>query len=298
MLRLGNGEFESQEEGRVPPSVHHARDLFLETLSKMIPEVLSDLYDNAFDTYQKAGLHFDAAVHEERLKHLNTYDRIGELSRLEYQHRWNSPDWRNFEGEEITYDENLSALQSNIFDWSRTWKLDADWCRERAFKTLDWWCSYPDMRERLMWNYEPVWETVIAFRRGEHPRFTFEYKTLYPRDGHRPTLERRITESFKRELKAFLDSREQMAKEAGMKPVPKKREQTHFEWLVCFQVKGMSPKEILQQYVPSDYAAALERNSMSEYTKRVRKAVNEVSRLIVLPLRNDGIAPGRRPSNS
>jgi hypothetical protein len=264
----------------------------------MMPEVLSDLYDKALDTYRKSGLHFDTAAHKARLRHLNTYDQIREMTRLQYQHRWNTPDWRNFEGEEITYNKNLSALQKSIFEWAREWKLNATWCRERAFNTLEYWCSYPDVHESLTWNYESVWEPIVAFRQGEHPKFQFEFKTLYPREGHRTSLERRITEEFKRELKAFFDSREQMAKKAGMKPVPKKREQTHFEWLVCFQVKGMSPKEILRSYQPHVYETALERGSLSEYTKRVRKAVNEVSRLIILPLRNDGTAPGRRPSNS
>jgi hypothetical protein len=294
MLRLGNGEYESAIEGRDPPSAHHARDVFLMTLSEMLPEVLRDLERSSLEYYRKSGLHFDDAAHQERLKHLNQYDRIREMTRLQQHHRWSSPEWNNFEEEEITYDQNLSALQKSIFQWSRKWRLDASWCRERAFHTLDYWCSYPDSHKRLAWNYEPVWETVVAFRQGEHPRFRFEYKTLYPREGHRSRLEQRITEAFRRELKAFLDSREQIAKEAGMKPVPKKREKSHFEWLICFQVKGMSPKEILAHYEPHVYEGAIGRGSLSEYTKRIRKAVNEVSRLIGLPLRIDGIAPGRR----
>jgi hypothetical protein len=144
MLRLGNGEYESVIEGREPPSVHHARDVFLMTLSGMLPEVLRDLERNSLEYYRKSGLHFDDAAHRERLKHLNQYDRIREMTRLQQHHRWSSPEWRNFEEEEITYDQSLSALQKSIFQWSRKWRLDASWCRERAFHTLDYWCSYPD----------------------------------------------------------------------------------------------------------------------------------------------------------
>ena len=297
MLRFGNGEFESRTENAIPPSVYHARDYFLEVVKKLSPDVLTDLSKKPFDCYRKTGLHFDAMAHEERLKHLNTYDKIREMARLRTHHEWNSPDWRRiFEVEEITYDEPMGALQNSIFEWSRKWNLDAVWCRERAYHTLDFWCSFPELPENLVWNYEPAWETIAAFRQGEHPSFIFESKTLYPRVGMRAEVERRLTEEFRAQLKAFLDKREKMAKDAGLNPVRKKREDMHFVWLISFQVKEMSYERILARYFPNEYATAKRDGCISERTKRIRKAVNEVSRLIGLSLRRDGIAPGRRPT--
>lgn len=297
MHRLGKGEFESVVDGVIPPSVHDARDYFLMAVREQAPEVLRDLNGEPFECYCRTGLHFDESDHRERLKDLSLYDRIREIQRLRTAHVWNTPEWRtHFEVGEIDYDERLAALQKSIFAWSRKWNLDQLWCRERAVSTLDYWCSSPEGREQLIWGYEPFWETIVAFRRGEHPEFEFRYKTLYPREGHRPDLERRITTAFKEQLKAFLDHAEQLAKEAGMRPTPKKRERLHFAWLACFQVRGMSYQEILKLFYPKEYVAAKEDGSLNEHTKRIRKAVNEVSRLITLPLRSDGISPGRRPS--
>jgi hypothetical protein len=299
MLRFGNGEFESNIEGVVPPSVHHARDYFLRVVRELAPDVLLDLSKKPFDCYRRTGLHFDATAHQEKLEELNPYDQIREMSRLRHQHQWNSLDWQHhFENEIIIYNEHLSALQKSIFEWSQTWNLDAAWCRQRAYHTLDYWCSSPVSHKSLVWNYEPAWGPIVAFRQGEHPRFVFEYKTLYPRVGMRAELERLITEDFQAQLKAFLDSRERMAKDAGMSPVRKKREEMHFAWLVFFQVNEMSYERILEQYFPKEYATAKRDGCISERTKRIRKAVNEVSRLIRLSLRKDGIAPGRRPAKS
>lgn len=284
MHRLGNGEFESVIDGATPPSVQHARYYFCDAIRKLAPEILVELGRRPLDCYRKTGLHFDERGHKERLKDLSLYDRIREIERLRALHVWNLPEWRtHFEDAEIDYDDRLAALQKIVFAWSLKWNLNQLWCREHAVRTLDFWCTSDHARKMLMWHYEPIWETIIAFRRGEHPAFVFEYKTLYPREGHRAELERRMMDAFKQQRKAFLDNREQLAKAAGMRPVPQKREQLHYAWFVCFQVKGMSYQEILEKYYPKEYEAARNEGTLNEHTKRIRKAVNEVSRLIKLP---------------
>lgn len=322
--KFGHGEYESALRNEAPPSVKHARSYFLDVVKTLAPNVLDDLSNEPYRLYWEARLCFEANEQRNEKRDLVT------------RHIWTNyqrPSWKEIEnpfknpllsdspdiGDEyiseipssrlrrkeaeaidttpVEKDEHIQVFRDSLFGWSRRHHLDTTWCRERAYETLDFWCFSEEGRKIQMWDYDGAYQPIIAFR-DDHPKFTFEYKTLYPREGFRQDVKQRIMEAVEKDLDAFLDQRESLAKENGMVPPRQKRERQHFEWLVCFQVKQLSYAEILKFYFPKEYAAAKLTRNISDRTKRIRKAVNEVADYINLPLREDGTKPGRRPNSS
>jgi hypothetical protein len=105
--------------------------------------------------------------------------------------------------------------------------------------------------------------------------FTFEHLHLGLRWQTKEQIKDEIREAFETEMKRYIKNLEEVAIDSGYKPTPKKQDDTsHFQWLVCFQVKGWSYKEIQKhcgQHVGTD--------------KAVRKAIKETAALIGLTLR-------------
>jgi hypothetical protein len=296
--KFGRGQYESAPRNEVPPSVKHARSYFLDVVKTLAPTVLEDLGGEPYKLYWEARLCFEA-------------NKTSGKRDLVARHIWKThqrPSWGEIEhpfrnpllddaATPVERDERVREFRDSLFNWSRRHRLDATWCRERAYDTLDWWCFSQGGREIQMWDYDGAYQTIMAFR-GDHPRFTFEFKTLYPREGFRPDVKKRIMEAVEKELDAYLDRQEALAEENGMVAPRQKREKQHFEWLVCFQVNQMSYAEILELYSPEEFADAKKAGNLSDRTKRIRKAVHEVADFINLPLREDGIRPGRRPRSS
>jgi hypothetical protein len=319
--KFGHGQYESALRNESPPSVKHARSYFLDVVKTLAPIVLEDLGGEPYRLYWEAQLCFEANETSGKrdlvARHIWTsYQRP---SWREIEHPFRNPLLTNslddedeymsevsthqFRGENavantpVEMSERISEFRDSLFNWSRRHRLDTTWCRERAYDTLDWWCLSQESRRIQMWDYDGAYQTIMAFR-GDHPRFTFEYKTLYPREGFRPDVKRRIMEAVEKELDAFLDGREALAEENGMVAPRQKRDKQHFEWLVCFQVNQMSYADILELYFPNEFATAKKAGNISDRTKRIRKAVNEVADFINLPLREDGVRPGRRSKAS
>ena len=318
--KFGHGEYESAHRNEVRPSVKHARSYFLDVVKMLAPAVLEDLAVEPYRLYREARLCFEVN------------DSPGERD-LVARHIWTSyqrPSWGEIErpfknplldesssGDEYeagppirrhigkgkkdttAADENerINEFRESLFNWSRRHRLDMTWCRERAYETLDWWCFSQESFKMRMWDYDGAYQPIIAFR-GDHPKFTFEYKTLYPRDGFRRDVKNRIMEAVEKELEAFLDEREALAKENGMVVARQKREKQHFEWLVLFQINHLSYAEIYKAYFPIIFDDAKKKGTISDRTKQIRKAVHAVAKFIDLPLRVDGTKPGRRSNSS
>lgn len=247
-IKLGKGELEHIHENGLSLSVSDARDYFLDAVKEVKPEVLDDLADEPFRLYKAAGLAFERERYVKEFADLKLFDRIRATAPLESQHRRNHPRWfEHFENNIVDYDENTRAMQKSIFDWSKNHNLDANWCRARAYETLDWWYWSESFYENRLWNYETEMQPLIATHRGEMD-FVFRIRSNYPMFGFRPDEERNITEAFKRELKSFLDERERIAKENGMVKPKQKREYLHFIWFAHSQVKEWTQPQIQNKF--------------------------------------------------
>lgn len=185
--------------------------------------------------------------------------------------------------------KRLQPLVTSLWKWSKDSGLDADWCRARAFFTLahlSYSKAVGDV-SKLDWSYDHP-EPAIAFACED---FSFSW-AWHPARTSRSEITRIIRERFSSELKEYLDETEQRFK--LKKRLTKKRDETHFFWLVLVQIKRMSAREVVDQCFPERKPhGPLEYSS--DTTKSVRKAINDLANFIDLPLREDAKRPGRRP---
>lgn len=65
-------------------------------------------------------------------------------------------------------------------------------------------------------------------------------------------MEREIRAEFERQLKDFLDEREEVARNAGMMSAPKMRDPNHFEWLVRYHIQRWGYVKIVDKYRMKD----------------------------------------------
>jgi hypothetical protein len=200
-----------------------------------------------------------------------------------------------------TRDPKIHIFLESMFEWSKHYHLDIVWCRHLAYETLDLWCQCPYYRSIRYWTYTeglppsylPQPPEPLYFQN----RFIFEAETDYPVIGFFDEVKKRIMKDCERQIVAFLKSREDDAQGYGLRKTIIKRELSHFEWVAKYQVIGASFKEI--SGVPENQRGTGKNCSLPEDTSKVRKAVNELARLIDLPLRPEGRRPGRpRKRNS
>jgi hypothetical protein len=103
-MRLGLGEYEHVERFNI--STFIVRDAFFEKIEALAPQVITSLEQGPLKTYREL------------------WPKRKELV----------SDWRLI--------ERMNIFYTALLEWSRTWNLDADWCRNRAIdamaESLDW----------------------------------------------------------------------------------------------------------------------------------------------------------------
>ncbi|HZH91590.1 MAG TPA: hypothetical protein VEX70_13350 [Pyrinomonadaceae bacterium] len=326
----GHGAYEHVLRDKIPASVEHARNDFLQTVAELAPEVLSDLGKEPFRLYRKTPAICFEADKERIKKHKqhNLYDRVREKAKWEQQRpKWKEVEtpphsekvdlverhiWTTYERPPLEYvetqwhdplgvrppfpidtDGSIAAFKASLLEWSRRHNLNDLWCRERAYATLDLWCYSPASRKARIWHHEFGWQPVMAFRGGERQRFdfVFRHETHYPRDGFRQQVKQRILTLCEEQLDAFLDERERQAIEGGMVATPQKHAKEHFEWLTRRQIQGMTCRAIFDLYKEQSKSQAMPRLITTK--RAVEKAVSELAELIQLTPRYAG--RGRKP---
>jgi len=267
-MKLGKGEFEHVDEDGSTLSLNDARDYFLIAVNEVAPEVLDALANEPFKHYKAAGLAFDREAYNKEIEQLEFFDQVRAMIRAQSQHSLNRPDWPgHYETQEIAYDEKIAAMQKSIFDWSRKHNLDANWCRERAFETLDYWHKHPDFGEHRIWQEYCSMQTIVPDRNGLN--FQLSIRSLYPSLSFRREEKERITAHFERELDLFLDSRERLAEENGMIRPKHRPVKSNFLWCAHNQVKALSHVTIAR--------------NVNQTREAVRDGVNRVRVLLACP---------------
>ncbi|MDQ3805490.1 MAG: hypothetical protein M3416_16885 [Acidobacteriota bacterium] len=208
-MKLFFGEYEPAHREL---SIGNARVAFLNAVRRHIPEVLEELNGQPFECYKNIGAPF---AQWWEIKH----GRVG----------------------------RESSLRASLFRWSKTWRLEPEWCLDHALRTLWEWHAFPSQREKLMWQQGGGW---MVPTNEEERRFTFEHPGWEPTHDFRKSIKREIQEAFNRQLEEYLDRMESLVKERGYVKTKQKNEPEHFEWLACFQVKGMNYAEIRDSFKP------------------------------------------------
>jgi hypothetical protein len=238
-------------------SVSVARVAFLNAVRVHIPEVLKELSGQAFERYNNLG-----APHLE----------------------W----WQ------VKYHNCNISLRRSLLDWARVWHLEEEWCLQHALTTMLDWHHFPLDLKNLKWQ-QGGGSWMVPLTENER-RFVFEHPGWEPTYDYRKSIKQEIIQMFNQHLNVYLDRMESLVRERGYIKTKSKNEPEHFEWLACFQVKGMSYAEIKDKFKPQ--ASSQMKIYLSDDTKAIRKAINDVAKYIGLQLRNDGTTPGRRSSKS
>ena len=332
-LRLGLGEYETIDNDGARASLQDLRSLFLITASRAKPELASDL-DELLGLYAQIPL-FCFTAKKNRRKWRDPRTRFSWSRHCRPEWRYIEDAWQNYiqnlarpntaqtrfelkfddfydelEGEGMWLsafnvpphsDPSIEQFIIKLFDWSINHGLDAMWCRQFAYETLDLWSQSERYRNARFWWYTTAhvsrpgqrdeWVMLLLNFEPRPQEFVFKWSTLFPVEGFRGKEKKLITEKFRQELDAFLDRCEDEAEGANLVSVLHTKTREHLEWLADFQVKQMGYKEVYEANVcstlPTPYS--------SDDTKTVRQAINKLARLIQLPLRREATRPGRRP---
>jgi hypothetical protein len=289
-MKLFFGEYEPANREL---SIGNARVAFLNAVRLHAPEVLKELSDYPFELYKSIGAPLVqwwqikyGRCHEAYSAEVSARRLRGTQRRVLFRKRRDPSQ----PVEAFTPGERVAELRESLLEWATAWRLEPEWCLEHALRTMYDWNQSPHDLEELMWQQGGGgW---VAPTKEDERRFVFEHPGWEPTYDHRKKIKEEITLAFKNRLEEYLDSIEALVSERGFVKTKSKNEREHFEWLACFQVKVMSYEEIRDAFRPT--ADSGQQTYLSDDTKAVRKAVNELARFIGLPLRDDGCRPGRR----
>lgn len=306
-MRFYSGAFDLEDHAL---SRINAQMQFLRAVKDSVPEVLCELRDKPLKAFYRAKLH------ESHWRIMGRYWldllSLGSGGTLE-DARVANLDFLRSRGQPIEpldarttlkLTRELTPLAQSLWKWSRDNGLDADWCRARGFFTLVQWV-YAETKGYFSDN-TPIREVVIDWSYDspdvampvQLEEFEFEW-AWHPGRTSRSVITRVIRARFEKELREYLDKTETMFKDqTGVKTrLVEKRGDKHFYWLAQFQVKRSSYAEIVRMHFPGR-TNGKRTEHVSDNTKVVRKAINDLSKFIDLPLRLEATRPGRRRASS
>lgn len=339
-LRLGLGEYEALNSEDATTSLQELRSLFLNIASKIKPELAFELAD-LLSLYGQIPL-FCYTASKKRRNTAGGGKRFSWSRHCRPKWRYIEEAWRihveetqkrtsqekpfklkfdqyydvsGGEGLWLSHfnmpphdDPKIAAFIQRLFEWSTRHGLDAPWCREQAYETLDLWSQSEEYKGAKVWWYTTAHvsslgrgkgrDKVVMFLRAFEARpdmgkLQFTWHTLFPVQGFRAEVRQSIMNAFQEQLDAFLDQREQQAQDTNLVRSTRKNSTEHLKWLAYFQLKKMDYKQISISENTSKNAN--QHVYVNDETKKVRKAINDLAKKIKLPLREEATRPGRRP---
>lgn len=304
--RLAFGEFVTPDAER-----DVARALFLQTVQRLVPDVLSSLRDDVLPVYM--------ATHGEvarwRSPDLSDVERAryaidyGDRLKLCFDPRHVSL-WRIVGAAELLEGlalyPDLLQLRGALEAWGERHHLREPWELEAALLQLDLWREYPQHAyPRTPWPTEPEqpkgpdslrWLALLAGGVGspllEHERrFTFEHEGPDPTRRSRRADETDIRAVFEHQLRKHLDHVEELvAVAAGFDRAKEYRSlMAHLEWLVRYHVLEEEWPDV-SATAKRDFADGRRVSVTSQ--QAVESAVKKTAKLLGLALR-EGRGPGR-----
>jgi len=273
--RAGYGSYEPPNREQ---SKEDLRNRFLEAVSKHARHVLEDLSGEPLKLYLRAGIGFKVETHKNKPVKTDAHESGRREAKESSRRSWSRPEWqRNFENSSLAYKPRKEEFRQSLFEWSRRNHLDAAWCRECAYETLDNWSYSLPVSEDL--HFQPLVKMHKLFSSGRKvDRFIFEYAVPHPQLRPLEEIEEALRKKFERQLKIFLRQYDTRAKEQGFVPTPKeyksKYSENRFRWLVEWVINGKSFQTIIEENNDGtggpDYST-------------VRKTLIELAKAIELP---------------
>lgn len=267
--RIGSGGYERANREQ---SKADLRNRFFEAIDSYARHVLNELHGEPFSLYIEAGLRFNADAYTDDL------EGARKRARGWTRHQWSRARWQDrFENGPIT-NVRKEAFRQSLFEWSRRNRLDAVWCREAAYNTLDIWAYSQPEREQL--QLQPLVKMMSLFQTARPEKWfgstelIYLHPQLYPLDEIESELQRR--------LRAYMDDLKARAEAKGFVTTPEEYQtkkhdsQARFRWLVERVVNNKSYQTILDELGPTHEHGL-------EYST-VRKTVIGLAEYIELPL--------------
>jgi hypothetical protein len=177
-----------------------------------------------------------------------------------------------------------ALLVEQVKAWGERFKLTDPWLHEAATLTLHQWHSDPVAAGARRWA--GLRNTPSQLITPAERQLKFEAQGWCVESEDWPEFERRATDTFKQQLKAYKAGLDAKLKEIGFRRAPKLREADHFRWLALYQVRGWSPAKIA--------------NDLSEKSGRVMtengvlRAIKRKAKLISLTLRPSNKGKGKK----
>jgi hypothetical protein len=180
------------------------------------------------------------------------FDQVLPVYRKDYPE--NKPSWRR--------SLNIKPdSETALIDWMDRFYLNEKWMRDCALGTLRMWADNPKMknRELIIDPYSAEWNPE-------------QFVTTWQ------PLEETITKAKERiedELDRYLAHIEKLAEKQGWKKNKQLRQKMtgdflhHFEWLVMYQVEGLSYPEIAEKYMSLNPDKPLTENTVNKGVVRV-----------------------------
>jgi hypothetical protein len=246
-----------------------ARAAFLNLLPKLAPRAVKELAGTLLRSFQMA--------ETDCFRFINEWDSIKVCS--DGNARGDARYVGIYSAAQVKFYQELTA-------WASKHHLNARWLIEAVILLLDWWIEFPkEVGKKLATglDYSETWF-------GEEEPFRFEYPEWNYHEQSENEYRQAVREDFRKELNLYLKNRSSQAVASGDQSVKRMRKRGEIkptikmQWFVLYQVKGLTPEQILDRYTRSLPESA--------FPDQVMKAVREVSSLIGLQYRQ---VPRGRP---
>ena len=288
------GEYDG---GQLPHQVRHS---FLLTIRKRVPLVLEELRDETFKLFLIAK--DESADSAPR----RTKAEVEQLNRIIVEGTIKSQEIallrESFNKSQFNHNNQILAVLQSLFEWSKRWNLDADWCLFRALRTLHSWSRHRAYVEDLQWSTLlfgvddpegeplppdgfPAWNVFEDSKRAYQQIIEASARNRLDNDPILSKIESSHRENFLRELKPvvkrYQDKVGRFYDARGYERINRLELIKHIGWTVDFQVSQMRFREIA--------------NNSNVAPQAVSKEVKFILKLIDLKQRS---APRGWPSGS
>jgi hypothetical protein len=234
-MRLGG---ELRDVGERDLTKARGRELFLATVSDLVPDVLGSLRAEVLPAYK-------STVAETRPPPVRQYRSVPPRVQIAdwERWRWERGEWKF---DEAAVPESVSRLRERALKWAKGWNLSDAWILDAVFRTLAVLVTHPSFE-----GFRPPHFFDLAERA---PPFTFQHSGWQPHWKSRASFLGELREDFELAARKYMKAREEEATRRGFEPAPMKKAQLganalqHFEWLVRFQVEGWTHERIKDEY--------------------------------------------------
>lgn len=137
--------------------------------------------------------------------------------------------------ETLVSSDRLARLDAQVDDWTQRWNLQAEWCVDVAFRSLDLWSRSPEALARFEWMHRDT-----GFGVGRVSFVVDEWSRMEPLAEYRKAAAIKLQDLFA----GYCESLEGEASRDEIPTVATARTPEAFRWTVQAQVLGQPLNQI------------------------------------------------------